>query len=131
MRSAAIFFSVMCIFVVIRAYKASAECMSCLSKTGDSYTELACTGDSEYEVIHKCGSPDYTEDGETVTTGRYGSDKSGKGRTQGGFGVTTERIRRFYYNCGQGRFINILVFKSGILIDIQEGDRGSGDQKCW
>ena len=105
--------------------------MSCISRTGNSYTELACTGDSEYEVIHKCGPPEYTEEGETVTSGQFGSEKAGKGQKQGGFTTTTSHIKRFYYNCGEGRFIKILIFRNGTLVDVQNGDRGSGEQKCW
>lgn len=130
MRSAVISLWVTLTVFVFYGY-ALADCMSCISKTGSSYTELACNGDSEYEVIHKCGPPDYTEEGETVTSGQFGSEKAGKGQKLGGFSATTSQIKRFYYNCGQGRFIKILVFRDGILVDVQDGDRGTGDQKCW
>jgi hypothetical protein len=131
MKSATIFSCLICIFFVNGARDALASCMSCISKTESGYTELACDGDSEYEVIHKCGPPDYTEEGGTVTSGGFGSEKSGKGQKQGGFSSTTEQIRRFYYNCGQGRFIKVLIFRSGILVDVQNGDRGTGEEKCW
>ncbi len=131
MKSTAVFLCLTCIFFAVQAGDTLASCMSCLSKTGSSYTELACEGDSEYEVIHKCGPPDYREEGQTVTSGGFGSEQTGKGQKQGGFSSTTEQIRRFYYNCGQGRFIKVLIFRSGILVDVQNGDRGTGEQKCW
>ncbi|MEJ2696038.1 MAG: DUF2845 domain-containing protein [Candidatus Sulfobium sp.] len=131
MRPAAVIFSVTCIIFALNAGDAFADCMSCISATGTSYTELACDGDTEYEVIHKCGAPDYTEEGETVTTGQFGSEKAGKGQKQGGFIATTEKIKRFYYNCGEGRFVKILVFRNGVLVDIRNGDRGTGNQRCW
>lgn len=120
-----------CILLITQVCVAHAECMSCISHTGTSYTELACYGDSEYDVIHKCGPPDYSDQGETVTTGQFGSEKTKKGEKQGGFSTTTVTTKRFYYNCGQGRFVKVLIFSNGILVDIQNGDRGTGQQKCW
>ncbi len=104
--------------------------MSCLSKTGQSYTELACEGDSKFDVIRKCGKPDYEDESATVSSGEFGSTRN-KGTKQGGFTSSTERIEKFYFNCGTGRFIKILTFRGGRLVMIEEGDRGSGDQRCW
>ncbi len=109
---------------------AEAACMSCVSKTGNSYTELACEGDSKFDVIRKCGKPDYEEESSQVTTGQFGSTRQ-KGSKQGGFSSSTERIDKLYFNCGRGRFIKILTFRGGTLITIEEGDRGSGEQRCW
>ncbi len=109
---------------------AEAACMSCVSRTGSSYTELACEGDSKFDVIRKCGKPDYEEESSQVTTGQFGSTRQ-KGSKEGGFASSTERIDKFYFNCGQGRFVKILTFRGGVLVTIEEGDRGSGEQKCW
>ncbi len=109
---------------------AEAACMSCISRTGNSYTELACQGDSKFDVIRKCGKPDYEEESSQVTTGQFGSTRQ-KGSKEGGFSSSTERIDKLYFNCGQGRFIKILTFRGGTLVTIEEGDRGSGEQKCW
>ena len=107
-----------------------AACMSCLSHTGNSYTELACEGDSKFDVVRKCGKPDYEEESSQVTAGQFGSTRE-KGTKQGGFTSSTERIEKLYFNCGQGRFIRILTFRGGTLVTIENGDRGSGDQRCW
>ncbi len=104
--------------------------MSCISKTGDSYTELACEGDSKFDVIRKCGSPDYQEESGSVSSGEFGTTRQ-KGTKQGGFTSSTESVEKMYFNCGRGRFIKILTFRGGTLITIQEGDRGSGEQRCW
>lgn len=112
------------------AVPAYAVCMSCISKTGQSYTELACEGDSKYDVVRKCGEPDYSEETQQVTSGDFGKT-SKDGKTQGFFGSTTTKIETLYYNCGQGRFVRVLVFVGGRLSSIQQGDRGSGEQKCW
>src|SRR5512135_1350848 len=109
---------------------AEAACMSCLSHTGNSYTELACEGDSKFDVVRKCGKPDYEEESSQVTTGQFGSTRE-KGTKEGGFTSSTERIEKLYFNCGQGRFIKILTFRGGTLVTIETGDRGSGDQRCW
>ena len=104
--------------------------MSCISKTGTSYTEQVCEGDSKFDVVRKCGKPDYEEESSQVTTGQFGSTRE-RGAKEGGFSSSTERIDKLYLNCGQGRFIKILTFRGGTLIKIEEGDRGSGEQKCW
>jgi hypothetical protein len=118
------------IFSVSAAAASEAACMSCLSHTGSSYTELACEGDSKFDVIRKCGQFDYIEENEEIISG--GTDTRRKhGDTRSFFGAVTERVETAYYNCGQGRFIKVLVFRNGILVSVTDGDRGSGEQKCW
>ncbi len=124
------FFLIFSLLFICMTFGAEAACMSCISRTGISYTELACEGDSKYDVIRKCGPPDYAEESQRVATGEFGKTKK-EDKTQGGFNVTTEKIESLYYNCGQGRFIKILIFRGGQLISLQDGDRGSGEQKCW
>jgi hypothetical protein len=113
-------------FLLASASYAEAACMSCISHTGSGYTELACEGDSRYEVIRKCGPFDYTEQNEEITSG--GAVRGKKGSS---FGTVTEQVDTAYYNCGQGRFVKVLVFRNGILVSITDDDRGSGAQKCW
>jgi hypothetical protein len=116
--------------VIAGSLHAEAACMSCVSRTGDSYTELACEGDSKFDVIRKCGNPDYEEESASVSSGEFGETRQ-KGMKQGGFSSSTERIEKVYYNCGRGRFVKVLTFRGGTLVTIAEGDRGSGEQKCW
>lgn len=118
------------LFLLAGSFCVEAACMSCISKTGNSYTELACEGDSKFDVIRKCGKPDYEEESSQVTTGQFGSARQ-KGSKQGGFSSSTEMIDKLYFNCGQGRFIKILTFRGGALVTIEEGDRGTGEQRCW
>jgi len=106
--------------------KAEGACMSCLSQTGTGYTELACEGDSKFEVIYKCGEPDYTEETEEITEGSVRPEKPGSS-----FRAVRQRVEKLYYNCGQGRFIKILVFRGARLIAVKNGERGSGPQRCW
>jgi hypothetical protein len=122
---------IMCLmFSASTAGLSQAACMSCLSHTGQSYTELACEGDSKFDVIRKCGQFDYIEENQETTSGAVDTSKK-HGQSQSFFGAVTERIETAYYNCGQGRLIKVLVFRSGTLVSIANGDRGSGEQKCW
>jgi hypothetical protein len=122
---------IVCLFFSLPAAAASeAACMSCLSHTGNSYTELACEGDSKFDVIRKCGQFDYIEENEAITSGGVAETKK-HGERQSSFGAVTERVDTAYYDCGQGRLIKVLVFRNGILVSIANGDRGSGEQKCW
>jgi hypothetical protein len=118
------------ILSVTTAAASEAACMSCLSHTGSSYTELACEGDSKFDVIRKCGQFDYLEENEEFTTGGVDTLKR-RGEAQSSFGAVTEKVETAYFNCGQGRFIKVLVFRNGKLGSITDGDRGSGEQKCW
>ena len=65
--------------------------MSCILQTGSSYTELACEGDSKFDVIRKCGKPDYEEESGSVSSGEFGATRE-KGMKRGGFSSSTERI---------------------------------------
>lgn len=96
-----------------------ADCIRC--KT-DSGSELACTGASKYEIISKCGRPDYSE---TVTEEKTSSISGGS------INVKTEVVELLYYNCGEGQNIRILKIRGGELISIRDGDRSSGPTKCW
>ncbi len=118
------------IFSISAVATPEAACMSCISHTGSGYTELACEGDSKYDVIRKCGQFDYAEENEEITSGGVETKKK-HGKSRSAFGAVTERVETAYYNCGQGRFIKVLVFRNGALVSIANGDRGSGEQKCW
>jgi hypothetical protein len=120
----------LCLIFSVLPAAAQAACMSCLSQTGSSYTDLACEGDSKFDVIRKCGQFDYIEENEEITSGGVDTMKK-HGDTQSSFGAVTERVETAYYNCGQGRFIKVLVFRNGRLVSITDGDRGSGERKCW
>ncbi len=118
------------IFLLAAAASSEAACLNCLSHTGQSYNDLACEGDSKYDVIRKCGQFDYIEENQQVTSGGVDTTKR-PGQSQSSFGAVTEKVETAYYNCGQGRFVKVLVFRNGRLVSISDGDRGSGEQKCW
>lgn len=119
-----------CVMWVLFSDPAHAGCMSCLSKTGASYTEQVCDGDSTFDAIRKCGPPDYKEDVEERTTGEmYGGSR--RYPYSGTVDIATRKVQKFYYDCGSSRFVRVLTFSGGRLISVDEGGRGSGEQKCW
>jgi hypothetical protein len=95
---------------------------------GDSIrcgSRVVSTGDSKIEVISKCGPPD---DSETVSYDTKGSISSSGG--SGSFSATTQKVDKLYYNCGEGRFIQVLIVINGKLVRIERGGYGSGPEKC-
>ena len=69
-------------------------------------THLISEGESTYEVIKKCGTPDYEED--------LGYVKMKD---------SLVKSTRLIYEMGSGRFIRILDFEGGKLIKITDGPR--------
>jgi hypothetical protein len=95
-------------------------------------TRLVSEGDSKYEVVQKCGEPDYVESWE-------------EDRIQRDFGLRREydpehrrytwnrepflvkekvRIEEWTYNLGPTEFMRYLRFENGILTKISTGDKG-------
>ena len=88
--------------------------------------KLVTIGDTKVEVIGKCGEPTFAETTAVVSGDRYGSNLSyGKTRDR-----VTQTIEKWTYNCGPHKFIKILVFRGGILRDIETSDYGYGKSDC-
>lgn len=122
-----IILSVIFLFVVaFNIIKAEADCISCVANPG---SVLACEGDSRFDVIAKCGNPDYVEEGEETKIGEIGPRILGEKSKS--FTMITEKVERLYYNCGDGKFIKIVIVRGGKIVAVQDGDRGSGNEKCW
>jgi hypothetical protein len=80
-------------------------------------------GDSKIEVLAKCGQPDMKEVDSYDTTGTVSRS--------GNVSLKTSTVERFYYNCGEGRFLRVLIFVEGRLTAIKNaGSYGSGPVKC-
>jgi len=71
--------------------------------------ELVLEGDREYDVLSKCGEPDFRE--------------SHAGAYLDGIGPI-DVTETWYYNPGPTRFIRILTFRRGRLHSIETGGRG-------
>lgn len=87
--------------------------------------KLVSVGDTTAEVIIKCGGPSMREFTGYETRGDYKENIS-----RGTYREISQKVEKWYYNCGRGNFIKILTFKSGILTSIEIGGRGSG-QPDW
>jgi hypothetical protein len=77
------------------------------------------------EVLSKCGPPD---DSETVSYDTKGS--RGSVFSKGSVDLTTKKVDKLYYNCGDGRFIRVLTLIDGKLVTIENAGYGSGPEKC-
>lgn len=79
-------------------------------------------GDTRMEVINKCGPPDDSEIVSYETTGTMFDSRV--------VSYSTKKVEKLYYNCGYGRFIQILTFIDGKLANIENGGYGSGPSRC-
>lgn len=66
-------------------------------------------GDTTYSVFKKCGEPAYKE---TISA------------------EECEKIERWHYDCKKRGYIDLLKFKSGILVDRSRGEDSHGVQEC-
>lgn len=102
------------VFLLV-ASVAKADCIRC------GLDKLVCTGDSKFDIIVACGQPDYTEELGDKVTGAIGG---------GAFVASEKKMEKMYYNCGDGRFIKIILISNGRIIRIDDGERGRGPIKC-
>jgi hypothetical protein len=95
-------------------------------------TKLVSEGDSKYEVVHKCGEPDYVESWEEERIQRdfglsrkYDPENRRYTWNREPFLVEEKvRIDEWTYNPGSTEFIRYLRFENGILTKIYTGDKG-------
>lgn len=83
--------------------------------------EIVSVGDTQSEVIEKCGKPDWVES-------KYGPVPP-ETRRQAIPPETRMELQiveadRWYYNLGPNQFIRILVFNQGVLVNIEAGGYG-------
>jgi hypothetical protein len=104
----------------------------------DRGSVIVCDGDTKFETIQKCGEPDHKEDVGFISSGKFGSitnatstDTSTDTDTEGAYRELFRSVEKWYYNCGEGRFIKVITFKGNEVVSIENGDWGSGPQKCW
>lgn len=116
--------------VALSAVNSHAACnLRCPTEGGGS--EIVCEGDGKFETVSKCGEPDFVEDVGYISAGRFGSIRNGPS-SRGAYRESVVRVERWYYNCGEGRFVKEVVFKGGKVVSIENlPERGSGPQKCW
>jgi hypothetical protein len=87
-------------------------------------------GDTKYEVLAKCGEPDFVELWESVrirrdySRGRLYEDDFGRHYEQPFYTREYTVIEEWTYNFGPRKFIRYLRFENGILRRIITGDYG-------
>jgi hypothetical protein len=73
------------------------------------------TGISQYEILQRCGEPafkDSRQEGQLISV-----DKNTNR-------LTTKHIDEWTYNFGPNKFLRILKFENGRLVNVETGDRG-------
>jgi hypothetical protein len=96
----------------------------------DGGSVIVCDGDTKFETIQKCGEPDYVEDIGFIFSGEFGSITNSTD-TEGAYREFARSVEKWYYNCGEGRFMKVITFQGNQVVMIENGDYGSGPQKCW
>ncbi|MBL7180271.1 MAG: DUF2845 domain-containing protein [Desulfobacterales bacterium] len=107
--------------------------MSCRATPGSN---MICIGATPFDTLTKCGKPDYADQTGTATVGVFGSTTRRQGadatKQTGSFTAASNKVEKWYYDCGTGQFGKIVTFKGGKIVSIENSaDRGTGDQKCW
>lgn len=97
--------------LLLLADVAAADSMRCGSA-------LVTTGDADAEVLLKCGEPLSRE---TVAIKEYTVRRRGFLRQTET--ATEERVEKWIYRPGGGRFMRVLTFQGGILVEIEQLDQ--------
>ncbi len=116
---------------ILTSSAVKAECIRCLNDGG---SDLVCKNDAVFDLIKKCGEPDYTVKASDKTGGVFQSKTKKEGpnlKTTGSFAAVTESVDKWFYNCGQGQFDKIIEVSGGKAISIKTGrSKGTGKEKC-
>jgi len=73
------------------------------------------TGISQYEILQRCGEPAFKDSREEeLLTAVDEHDNR----------LIVKRIDEWTYNFGPNKFLRILKFENGVLVDVETGDRG-------
>jgi hypothetical protein len=95
---------------------------------------LVTEGDTKAKVLIECGQPTYQEKGgikKKTSRMESGKLKISDGVThQKKHKETTQKIEKWYYNCGDNDFIYVLEFENGILRKEDTTGRGKGKSDC-
>mgnify|MGYP001603837547 FL=1 len=117
---------------ILTSSAVKAECIRCLNDGG---SDLVCENDAVFDLIKKCGEPDYTVKASDKTGGVFQSKTKKYGpnlKTTGSFAAVTESVDKWFYNCGQGSFDKIIEVSGGKVISIKNStSHGAGKQKCF
>jgi hypothetical protein len=90
-------------------------------------TRLVEIGNTRYDVISKCGSPDWKDSWEEERIERvWGYSYTTKGLTRVPVATIVHvTIEEWVYNLGPTKFVRILRFENNRLVDVDSGGYGS------
>jgi hypothetical protein len=101
--------------------------LACLMAAVNAYglrcgNDLVDVGDRKIDVLKKCGEPVITDDWYEENTFRRSQDveRLGEGKRRS----VMVHVEEWTYNFGPTRFMYILTFKNGELVEIKTGDHG-------
>jgi hypothetical protein len=107
----------------------SGDCMAFRCGKG-----LVTTGDTKTKVLVECGKPTYKENAgskKDKTRTKSKSVKIADGVThQTNHRMSTKKVEKWFYNCGDSDFIYVLEFENGILQREDTTGRGKGKSDC-
>lgn len=103
-----------------------------LSSTFRCGPEVVSIGDTKEEVRIKCGEPTSTEVAAFQEKGFYQDVPNRKrgGKEKGSFLKVSEKVEKWYYNCGAYSFSVTLTFVGTDLETIEQLDYGTGESDC-
>ena len=95
-------------------------------------TRLVSSGDTKFDVLQKCGEPDFVESWKEELIQRDFGIRREFDRESGRYAWHREpflvkeevMIEEWTYNLGPTRFVRYLRFENGILTAIRTGDKG-------
>lgn len=122
-----IFAAILVVFLIAGSARAACN----LRCPKDDGSQIVCDGDTKFETIRKCGEPDFIEEVGFDLIGSYGEVSNATG-VRGARREFLRKVDKWYYDCGEGRFVKEITFKGNEIFSIENTDqRGSGSKKCW
>jgi hypothetical protein len=107
----------LCLPLLVLAPPAEAASLRC-------GTELASEGATKADVLLKCGQP-MMRDTREVKVKVKNRDRSGEDGDETSQSVTVTRVIDLWiYNFGPNRFMQIVEFENGVLVDVRSGGYG-------
>jgi hypothetical protein len=118
-----VIFSVALLLILILAGGSPAQAFYC-------GTRLVNVGDTRFEVMRKCGAPDWVESWEEARyQTQYRKSFPDGGKSPPSYVpfpiIIYVTIEQWTYNFGPTQFIRLLTFENSRLVDIATGDYGS------
>jgi len=85
--------------------------------------QLVADGASKSDVLLKCGEP-MAKDSRTETVSDKLKQRGDDGTTTSTEKTVTKTIEEWTYNFGPNRFMQVVVFENGKLVDVRSGSYG-------